>query len=340
MSMSVVSTRVLLEELVKMGFDINPFLNEINLTMRDVQTQNRIDASKAFFLWQKAIEFTRDPLFHFKIEEKVPFGAFRALELAMISSRTLGDGMGIISRYFSLVNDQVEFLIDSSSDPVLIEIKSKNSLVEIPPMYMEMIAAAFAVRFKNKAFGGSQCDGVRFIHEALGPLSFYEHFFGCPVTFESKKFQLLLSRKKWDSPMMFPDDSLLRSLISHLQEEGQNISGPNPDLINQIQKFLVSELSRYEVKIEDVAKHLGYSVRSLQRYLKDRDTSFTHVLDATRETLAKKYLLDEKISIAEISFLLGFAEQSTFQRAFRRWAKTSPLQWRKQALAQKNAKSV
>ncbi|MFT7578781.1 MAG: AraC-like DNA-binding protein [Myxococcota bacterium] len=70
------------------------------------------------------------------------------------------------------------------------------------------------------------------------------------------------------------------------------------------------------------------SNRKLQRKLKVEGTSYADVLDQTRESVAQFYLKQGDISLAEICYLLGFAEQSSFSRAFKRWTGSTPSQSR------------
>ena len=69
------------------------------------------------------------------------------------------------------------------------------------------------------------------------------------------------------------------------------------------------------------------TARSLQRRLKDEDQSFQTVREGVRHELAVRYL-DDDLSIAEISFLLGFSEPSAFFRAFKRWTGLTPIESR------------
>ena len=71
------------------------------------------------------------------------------------------------------------------------------------------------------------------------------------------------------------------------------------------------------------------SGRTLQRRLKEEGTSFGELLDWLRRGMAQAYLADDQISISEVSYLLGFSEQSAFQRAFKRWTGSTPVQFRK-----------
>jgi AraC-like DNA-binding protein len=71
------------------------------------------------------------------------------------------------------------------------------------------------------------------------------------------------------------------------------------------------------------------SVRTLQRRLVDSGTTFHKVSDAVLARLAAGYLTDPSVSVSEVAFLLGFSEQSAFNRAFRRWTGDSPGRWRR-----------
>jgi AraC-like DNA-binding protein len=79
---------------------------------------------------------------------------------------------------------------------------------------------------------------------------------------------------------------------------------------------------------ESIADALHLSRRSLQRRLKEEGTSYTQVLDETRRQLAAQYVRHSRLSINEITYLLGFSEPSNFSRAFRRWTGASPTAYR------------
>jgi AraC-like DNA-binding protein len=75
------------------------------------------------------------------------------------------------------------------------------------------------------------------------------------------------------------------------------------------------------------------SARSLQRKLQEHDTSFQEVVNDLRRDMASRYLAESRVSVAEVAFLLGFAEVSNFHRAFKRWTGRTPAEWRKRKAA-------
>ncbi len=155
----------------------------------------------------------------------------------------------------------------------------------------------------------------------------YYEFFQCPVHFNSQTCRISLSLDVVDHTLAsgneklahFADEAMARYLES--LDEGTNI--------NRIKKIIVEKLPSGNVAIEKVAKEIGINSRKLQRMLQEKDTTFSKLLDETREDIAVGYIADEHMDLTEIAFLLGFSELSTFSRSFKRWTGKSPLQYRK-----------
>jgi len=86
----------------------------------------------------------------------------------------------------------------------------------------------------------------------------------------------------------------------------------------RVRSALMELLPSGECTIDDVAKKLGYSKRSLQRKLEE-DTNFQKQLNHTRELLARTYLANTDMTTEDIAFLLGYQESGSFLRAFTVW---------------------
>jgi AraC-like DNA-binding protein len=76
--------------------------------------------------------------------------------------------------------------------------------------------------------------------------------------------------------------------------------------------------------MNDVARSLTVSTRTLQRRLQDEGTSYQAALSATRESLARHYLRNETMTVGQISFLLGYENPTSFYRAFHSWTGQTP----------------
>jgi len=98
-------------------------------------------------------------------------------------------------------------------------------------------------------------------------------------------------------------------------------------IVGQVQQIL-SKRGKMLISRDEVAQQLAMSGRSLQRKLQEESISFQQIQDQLRHQTALKLLNDADTSLAEIAEHLGFAESSTFYRAFKRWEGVTPGEFR------------
>lgn len=87
----------------------------------------------------------------------------------------------------------------------------------------------------------------------------------------------------------------------------------------QVRSTLIELIPAGQGTIDEVAKELAVSPRTLQRKLSKEETSFIKQLNHTRELMARNFLKDSSISNDEIAFLIGYSDANAFSRAFRTW---------------------
>ena len=123
------------------------------------------------------------------------------------------------------------------------------------------------------------------------------------------------------------DNLLLKYCEAALTDRRGNVSQLRTRVENAISSLLPHG------RVDDVARSLGMSKRSLARRLSDEGLNFTEVLQQLRRDLAVRYLDDPKLHISKIAWLLGFQEVSAFTHAFKRWTGKAPSQMRRTALS-------
>jgi len=82
--------------------------------------------------------------------------------------------------------------------------------------------------------------------------------------------------------------------------------------------------------IEEASELAGWSVRTFQRTLAAENTSWSMLVSQVRYQLARELLVETDRTMAEIAHALGYSNLANFDRAFHRWAETTPTQFRKQ----------
>ena len=96
-----------------------------------------------------------------------------------------------------------------------------------------------------------------------------------------------------------------------------------------MRSVLIELLPSAENSIEQVALKLGYSKRTLQRKLKEENTTFQQQHNHTREFLAKHYLKNSDMTNEDIAYLLGYQDSNSFIRAFQMWTGVTISEYRK-----------
>jgi AraC-like DNA-binding protein len=99
---------------------------------------------------------------------------------------------------------------------------------------------------------------------------------------------------------------------------------PPGSLRLQIEALLEPMLAKGEVRIDRIARELGYSRQTLYRRLKMEGITFHRLLDEFRHRLAIRLMREQGFSVKETAYCLGFSDPAAFSRAFKRWTGSSP----------------
>ena len=100
-------------------------------------------------------------------------------------------------------------------------------------------------------------------------------------------------------------------------------------LAAKIRKTIGESLKDGTPTLARAAKSIAVSARTLQRRLKKQGLDFKKLVDDTRHQLALEYLRDRENTLTQIAFLLGYSEVSAFNRAFKRWTDSTPMDYRR-----------
>ena len=170
---------------------------------------------------------------------------------------------------------------------------------------------------------------VYFKHPSPSDLAAHEEFFGCPVVYNADRDALQLSEQTLSVPNKLADEAISEFFDSYLENELPEFAD-NLSLARRLRSSISQLLSEGVPTITEIAGRFNMSARTLQRRLSDDGLSFQQIVDESRRELAKRFLEKTDYSLSEIAFLTGFADQSAFNRAFRRWAGQTPRSYRLQ----------
>ncbi len=155
----------------------------------------------------------------------------------------------------------------------------------------------------------------------------YERVFGCEVLFNKDVISILLEKRDVEEKIVSADFNLLRVLLKYAEEKTSQISKVQG--FSSIVKQSLIKLKKPEFPtIEQISSHLNISPRTLQRKLKVEGITFQEIINELRKDFAISYIKRHELSLSEISYLLGYADTSNFNRSFKRWTTMTPKEYR------------
>jgi AraC-like DNA-binding protein len=93
---------------------------------------------------------------------------------------------------------------------------------------------------------------------------------------------------------------------------------------SEVERHIEPLLASGPIRVDQVARALGYSRQTLYRRLKEEGVTFEQLLDGLRRRLALRFVREQGLSVKEAAWRLGFSDPAAFSRAFKRWTGTSP----------------
>lgn len=156
----------------------------------------------------------------------------------------------------------------------------------------------------------------------------YEAFFRCPVSFSPTISSLSFTAATLRMPIS-AKETVLRQLVERQGEAQLRANDSRDAFLAALRRALSRGLTVGTPTIAFVAAELAVSRVTVQRRLNAAGTGFQEILDKTRYEMARMYIENPRLSLAEISMLLAFSEQSAFCRAFRRWSGETPRRFRR-----------
>lgn len=170
-------------------------------------------------------------------------------------------------------------------------------------------------------------EAVFLSHPAPPSTAAHVAFFGCPVHYDSDRDALRYAHDTLKTPNRLGDAGISEFFASHLDEALRQLGDDDP-FEQRVQRQISQMLSDGVPPISEVARKLGTSARTLQRRLSEDGHSYQTLVDDSRRRLAKRLLRETDYSLADVAFLTGFSEQSSFSRAFKRWSGQTPRSYR------------
>ena len=280
----------------------------------------------SFIMLHKAVGISGRPDLALQAANIFKPNAFGAMGYSMMTAPTLQDGLIRSARYTGSVSQATTSRLTSVEGGAQFEIILQTS--NLPGVIQTVEFLTLVLLNFLRWLVGFNINPLRieFIHPKPAYVQSYLAFFGCPVHFSTGHTVLVFSHEQLALPLITADAVMAVFHDRHAEERMAQLGGSPFTL--QARRLITQMLPEGEPSRQLIAQMLNINERTLQRRLLAENISFKDVLDDVRCNLAEMYLANPNIALQEATGLLGFAEQTSFNRAVRRWFNCSPNEMR------------
>ena len=321
-------SRLAIARLKSAGVPVAPLLERVGLTPELIaEPEERLSVRSQIALLDEAAIALKDDCIGFTLARDFDLREIGLLYYVMASSQTLGDALKRVARYSKITN---EALVFGYREGNRLMISLSYSGVPRHSDRHQIEFCMFAVLRICRALTGQNLVPQHFsiAHHRSEGISEMARFVGTKVEFGAETDEFALNVDARELPLIHSDTYLNDLLLKYCEAALADRRGELSQLRTRVENAISSLLPHGRVSVEDVARSLGMSERTLARRLSDEGLNFTEILQQLRRDLAVRYLDDRKLHVSKIAWLLGFQEVSAFTHAFKRWTGKTPSEMR------------
>jgi AraC-like DNA-binding protein len=246
-----------------------------------------------------------------------------------LSCESLLEALPIFIKYQRLCYDFMQMTVSMQNENIIVNWGVDTNFQAGKLADETMIAIFFNIVNLIVAPNRVKLNKVEFVFERPNNSRSYEKYFECDVEFSKDKTRMYFAQSNLNLPIN-KADPVLKNILSR-QADILLAELPKVNSFDElVRQKIINAIHQGNISIEYVASKVGLPTRIFQYKLQKQGYSFKQRLNQARKGLALQYLEDRSLNINEISALLAYNEQSSFNRAFKSWFGISPVQWRKE----------
>lgn len=307
--------------------DLGLFSDELRAALGDIPTDplEKIPVEKYLKMWQIARHQYGKPGLPTALAMAVPFGAFGILDYLTASAETVAGALESLALHSRIATQDTGFEISESEGMHWISVQAQN---HVPPEAQEFTLAMLVTRLRLLCGKPLCLQAVLLPGVQPQDNTLHEQLYGKNCRYQSRVAALAIDAKDLQESVVKADPymhEMLKDIAARLML-GNDVS---TNLELALKARLRDLLCQGGVTSHSMARLLGTSERTLQRRLAEAGKTFSQLVEDFQHEEALRLLSNSKASLAQIGLSLGYSEQTSFTRAFKRWTGITPSAWRK-----------
>lgn len=284
----------------------------------------RLTAAENVQFVRNALTATMDPHLGWRFGRQIQITSLGMLGYAMLSSNNGVTAVETLATYFQVREPSLLFKVtpnEECSDSVIVEIGEAYDFGDIRYFMMSCAVSAFDNVFRYLTNNQSIIKRVEFSCQRPGDEKSGDYL-NAALVFDCFKTRLFLNSKVLSQklPTANPDtEELAKRACAQLLDASRVLDGT----VKEIVDLFMSRIGNIPT-LDEAARHMAVSPRTLRRALRDGGTSYQRLLDETRSRLAIDLLKNTNKKMSEIAEDLGYTDSANFNRAFKSWTGFTP----------------
>jgi AraC-like DNA-binding protein len=284
-------------------------------------------------LCEQASRHLDDPCLGLHLGQQMQPGYLGAYGFTLMSSRTAREILPQVTRYSRLAVGAGHNVIDTRDDELIRYWRLDFDDAPATRRHLDELVMASGLAMMRR-IAGDLADQIiprwaSFRSSPADPAP-YETYFRCPLRFGSDEDAMGFDIAYLDVPLQQGNAEVRQSLNLLCEQQLARLdTSTAPAWLRDLQKLISGSLADGAVELGEAAGKLGMAPATLRARLTARGLTYRGLVDELRHDLALSYLNDPRLSLVDIAYLLGYSEQSAFQRAFKRRTGQTPGRYRK-----------
>jgi len=326
-SMSLRVVRGLVEAAEQAGVSREELLRAAELDQAELdQEEASVSRSVVYRLCECALDLTGDPAFGLHWSESLCAAAFNPVSHLVTHSATLRQGFESLHRFHRLLNAEPSFRVSEDGDKVTVHcLDLSEASLGMQRVASEMLVLGI-IRLIRSFCPQARIDDVSFAHATPEYHGEYTRLLALVPRFEQPETLIVFDSALMNTASLHKDEDVHEALRAIAERRILQLSQHTPFTL-RVRDLLVEQGPTHP-DMDRIARALGLSKRSLRRRLVSEGSSYKAIVKEALAIVAKRYLREKRLTIQETAYEMGFADSSTFHRAFKRWTGNTPGSYR------------
>jgi AraC-like DNA-binding protein len=319
----------IVHSILSKGHSIDSLYKELRIH-EDLMTSpdNRMDADKYDRMMDWAAVISKDPCYGLHLGAGFSLDSMGLIGYILLNSNTLKQAFENYQRYNILLCSGVVYELEVYGGEAKFSFRVTDSSRNPTYHLMDSLLSSTVNIFQKLT--GEPVKAKRVSFTQISPLDLmpYTRLFGANLAFKQKEAALVFDSNVLDLPIAYRNQQLLQLVENHADQMIRALK-LEYTFSETVSHAIIKKFAGTTPRIQEIARSLGLSIRSLQLQLSKEDTTFKDLLTVIRKNMAEGYLKNPQLSISDISYALGFSEPVSFHIAFKKWTGQTPGGFRK-----------